>query len=131
MNSFKLPLAILIFMLSGLLAWRGLTILLLPPIYQLARTQNLLLHYEGHLLVALALVLVLSHRWAVAKILWISQEIHRWISALLMCGVIGIDAMMHVFNIPHMEGWWLPIFGGSAMTSVIAGWLRKLRKPAN
>ena len=128
MNLSRPRLSILIFCFSGLLIWRGLQLLLLPPIYSLARNQNILLHYEGHILIVLALMLILSHRWLAVKLLWISQEIHRIISTLLMAGVIGIDAMMHVFNIPHMEGWWLPILGGSSLFSGAWAWLHRGRK---
>ena len=115
-------------LLAACIACRGIGVLLLPPIYQLARTQNFWLHYEGQFLLALAATLVVFQRWMIEKTLWVSQEIHRIASVLVMVWFIGIDAMMHVFNIPHIEGWWLPMVGGSAALSFVSGRLRRFRQ---
>ena len=106
----------------------GWKFLILPPIYKLARIQNPLFHYEGYILIIMAVMLTWFYRLAVDKLAWCAQEIHRLVSALLMVSVIGIDVIMHAFSIPHMEGWWLPMFGGSAAASVITGWLQRFRQ---
>jgi len=118
---------LLVALVAGILLWWGVEQLFIPPMYKLARMHNPFLYYEGYILIALSLTIACFHRWAARKLVWAAQEIHRWVSALLMVGVIGIDAMMHVFSIPHMEGWWLPLFGGSAAASVITGWLQRFK----
>jgi len=121
-------LSMTIFVLSALLACSGLEIFLLPSVYQLASSHNLWLHYEGQILISLSVLLVLCRRWLIEKLRWLSQGIHRIASALLMVGVIGIDAMMHLFNVPHMEGWWLPLFGSGAAIRFISGWIQGRKK---
>lgn len=75
----------------------------------------------------LAILLAYFHRWAAEKLLWLGEKIHRWISTLLMMGMVGIEAFMHILSIPHLEGWWLPIFGGSAFITGITAWFHDLR----
>ena len=114
-----------VYFISAMLTYSGIKLLLLPPIYQFARSQSTWLYYEGYLFMGLAVVLVLCRRWLIEKLLWLSQEIHRIVSTLLMAGVIGMDVMMHIFSIPHMEGWWLPLFSG-ATVSAISGLVHKV-----
>lgn len=127
MNPKRLALLVVSIAIAALLWW-GFTLLTISPIHKMARIHSPLLYYQGHVLIALAVMLACFHRWVAKKLLWIAQELHRVVSALLMVSVIGIDAMMHVFSIPHMEGWWLPLFGGSAVISSLGAWLHQWQK---
>ena len=60
--------------------------------------------------------------------LWLREKIYRWLSVITAAFCCGIDGMMHVLNIPHAEGWWLPVVGGSAFVGAGAKWLRKSPK---
>ena len=104
--------------------WWGLHLAFLPPIYRIARPDALV---EGYVLLGLSLVLLLFFRSAVHRLLWMAQEMHRIVSALLVMAALGVDGLMHAFSIPHMEGWWLPLLGSGALASAIAGWLQKFR----
>lgn len=115
-------------LLVTLLIWWGLKWLDVPPIYRLARVSNPLFFYQGHMLIMLAVLLAWFHRWAAGALLWLCGEVRRWASALMMLGVVMIDGSMHLLSIPHMEGWWLPIFGGSALLTGMSAWLHQWRK---
>jgi hypothetical protein len=110
------------------LVWWGIAWLDVPPIYRLARLNNPILLYQGHILIMLAVVLAWFHRWAANKLLWLAREIHRWVSALMLMAAIVIDSSMHLLSIPHMEGWWLPLLGGSAFMTGITAWFYQWRK---
>jgi hypothetical protein len=84
--------------------------------------------YEGQILVFLSVILVCCRNFATRRIIWIAQEVHRLLSTLLMLGVMGVEAAMHFLNIPHLEGWWMPIIGGGAFASVIASFVQKWRR---
>lgn len=105
----------------------GIVWLDVPPIYRLAHNTPFIL-YRGYIALALAGVLACAHRWVINKILWLSVQIHRWLSALAMLSVVGIDATMHVLNIPHMEGWWIPLLGGSGLVSSSFLWLKRKKQ---
>lgn len=105
--------------------WWGLHLAFLPPIYRIARPDALL---EGYVLLGLSLVLAFFFRSAVERLIWLAQEMHRIISALLVMAALGIDGLMHAFSIPHMEGWWLPLLGSGALATAIVGWLKKFRE---
>lgn len=126
-RGYKVALGLIALTASGLLWW-GVTLLSMPPVYRLARMNNPMLHYQAYVLITLALLLGLFHRPAVKVLLWLSGEIHRLASIAMMFSVVVIDGSMHLFNIPHMEGWWLPLFGGSAVISSFGAWLHHSRK---
>lgn len=115
-------------LLVALLVWWGLKWLDVPPVYRLARVSNPLFFYQGHILITLAVLLAWFHRWAANALLWLCGEVRRWASALMMMGVVIIDGSMHLLSIPHMEGWWLPILGGSAFITGMSVWLHQWRK---
>jgi hypothetical protein len=110
------------------LLWWGVQWLDIPPIYRQVLLHYPLLRYQGYILVACAVLLAWFHSWAAMKILWICEKLHRWLSALMMLGAIWIEATMHIFNIPHIEGWYMPIVGGSAFASAITVWIQKWKK---
>ncbi|MFN5351847.1 MAG: hypothetical protein ACK5BE_04445 [Alphaproteobacteria bacterium] len=77
-------------------------------------------NYLGYLLVFLACLLVIFYRWLVNKIIWLSQEVYRLVSAIIMVLMVGIEGALHFFSIPHIEGWWIPMLGGGLITTVVA-----------
>ena len=99
------------------LLWWGLEILFIPPIYKLAHENNIFLYFQGHILIAAAVMLAWLRQWAAEKLIWMCQEVHRWVSTLLMFAVVGMEGFMHLLNIPHPEGWWVPIIGGGAASA--------------
>ena len=126
-RGYKYALAAIVLLVAALLWW-GIVWLDIPPVYRLARTHNPFLFYQGHVLIALAVLLAWFHRWAIHKLLWLCQKINRWASALMMMGVVIVDTSMHLLSIPHIEGWWLPMFGGSAFITGMGAWLNQWRK---
>lgn len=82
----------------------------------------------GALVLAALLLLVGGARTAVTKAQWLLQRAHRWTSMLAMMGVVWIEAAMHLLNIPHVEGWWVPVLGGGGFLSASMAWLRSKRK---
>ena len=120
---------ILLGMLILSLVALSITWLDVPPIYRLTHHNPFML-YRGYVVLGLVALLACFHRWAIAKMIWLSMQIHRWVSALVMLSVIGVDASMHVLNIPHMEGWWMPLIGSSgAISSLIFKYKTKNPNP--
>ena len=102
----------------------------MPPLYRMVRAHDGLLFYQGHFLLVLVLVLAWFHAFAEQCILWLGAKLRRWATALLMSALLLADGGMHLLNIPHMEGWWLPLMGGSAVLGGIVTWLRqRFKKP--
>lgn len=115
-------------LLVVLLIWWALKWLDMPPVYRLARVSNPLFFYQGPILIALAVAVAWFHCSTANALLWVCGEVRRWASALMVMGVVIIDGSMHLLSIPHMEGWWLPIFGGSAFITGMSAWLHQWRK---
>lgn len=84
--------------------------------------------YLGYLALVLIALLIAFRRVAIQKMQWALERAHRWASMLAMMGVVWIEAAMHLLNIPHMEGWWVPVLGGSSALSASMAWLRAKRK---
>ena len=57
----------------------------------------------------------------------LGSRAHRWLSLFLMFMLMSVDGLMHVFNVPHMEGWWVPVVGSSAAMVVTGKWVNYLR----
>ncbi len=51
------------------------------------------------------------------------------IAALMIFALIGADGLLHVFSIPHVEGWWLSLASSLIAASGISAWLEKYKKP--
>lgn len=109
-----------------LLVGLGILWLDVPPIYRFAQHAPVML-YRGYVALGLAGLLIGARRWILGRMLWLFAQFHRWASALFMLSMVGIDAAMHVLNIPHMEGWWLPLVGGGGL---IPGVLVRLKHKA-
>lgn len=67
-------------------------------------------------------------RQAARYLLWISNKIYRVISALLVFALIGADGLLHVFNIPHIEGWWLPLASSLIAASGVNALVEKYKR---
>ncbi len=51
------------------------------------------------------------------------------VSFLSLGAALGAETLMHLLNIPHVEGWWIPIASGSTAVTGISSWFRtKYRK---
>lgn len=110
------------------LLWWGVTWLDVLPVYRLVRAHNALLFYQGYVIIGCAVLLAWFRDWAANRILWLGEKLHRWMSALAMLGVVWAEATMHILSIPHMEGWWMPILGGSSVFTGVLACLNKWRK---
>jgi hypothetical protein len=132
-SSLSVPVAkCLVACVIAALVWWGVTWLDVPPIYRLVRSHNALLFYQGHILIGLAVLLAWWRDWAAHQIVWLGEKLHRWTSALTMLGVVGVDASLHILSIPHIEGWWVPILGGSSVITGVLAYLSKWRhKPCD
>ncbi len=125
MNPLRWALLCVALLIAGLLWW-GIAWLDVSPIYKL--THNFILLYRGYAIIALAIALTIFHRWAAYKMLWLGKKLHRWMSALMLMGVVMIEGSMHLLSIPHMEGWWITLFGGSAVISGTIAWVQRWRE---
>lgn len=106
----------------------GISFLNIPLVYKLT-TNNPLILYKGYLLIVLSLALAWKHRWLESKLTWAVEKIHRALSTILIILALGIDGLMHIFNIPHMEGWWITIIAGSSfLTWLSAGFCSHFAK---
>ncbi len=88
--------------------------------------------YQAQLFFALALLLVCFYRRAVQGVLWVCREVYRLLSMALLFVALMIEGGLHLFHIPHVEGWWIPLIGGGAAASGAGAWawFRQWRKRA-
>ena len=107
------------------LLFLGLQSLSAPKLFQLAYRLHPILTHQGPVLVVLAILLAWFHEWAARKLIWLFAELYRWISTAIMLGIMSVEAMMHIFSIPHLEGWWVPLLGGSAIITAVTAWFQK------
>jgi hypothetical protein len=114
-------------LLVATLLWSGLAWLDIPPIYRLARGHYPFFFYQGHLLIVSAALLAWFHGAAAHGIVWIAQKLHRVASAVMVMGFLAIDGGMHLFSIPHIEGWWLPVVSGGAFLTALTAWVQRTR----
>ena len=117
-----------VMILDAVLLYWGFAWLDLPPAYKLIRLHHPLLAYWGYILVMVAVMLAWFHDYVPEGLLWVCRSIHRLLSSLLIMGIVGIEMVLHLLNVPHLEGWWLPIFSGSAAFTGVLAWIHKLRK---
>ena len=68
------------------------------------------------------------YRAVLAAFAWIFAKMYRWLSAALVSLALGFDGIMHLLNIPHVEGWWLPLCGGGAALGGTMVWWEKRKK---
>lgn len=110
------------------LGWVAYLWLDVTRIESLAHADDLVFVYRGYAAMLIALVLVCFNRQIVNGAVWISERMYRWISMLTVLGVIWMEAAMHMLNIPHVEGWWMPIIGGGSALSASMAWRKIKRK---
>ncbi|MEZ5647687.1 MAG: hypothetical protein R3E60_01775 [Alphaproteobacteria bacterium] len=114
---------------AGLLFF-GLQMLTIPRIFMLIRRPDAILPYEGPALVILAVLLAWFRKRAMRGLLWVFMETPRLISSLAIAAVIGAEGFMHMFTIPHLEGWWIPVLSGST-AATFGAWFYKCKKEAS
>lgn len=74
---------------------------------------------------ALGIIIALLHRYAALGLLWIAAKLHRIFSSLILILALGVDGLLHMLSIPHIEGWWLSLVGGSAIMTAFSVWCEK------
>lgn len=105
----------------------GLQLLTIPKIFMLTHRPDSILPYEGPVLVTLAALLAWFREWAANKLVWLCLETHRLASSLIAAAVVGAEGFMHAFNIPQIEGWWIPLVSGGA-AATFGVWFKKSKK---
>lgn len=105
------------FLTLGLLVL-GLYMLSLPDI-TLFRVWPYYLLPKPEILLGVAVLLAWFRVHAANALIWLGMKAHRWLSTLLMVGVMSADGLLHLFSIPHIEGWWLPLLGSGVAASAI------------
>jgi hypothetical protein len=96
----------------------GVQMLTLPKITLFSHWPYYMLP-KGPIILILSVLLAWFHKPAARFLMWLGRKIHRWLSMLLMVAALGADGLLHLFSIPHVEGWWLPLLGSSAAASAI------------
>lgn len=115
---------------ASLLAF-GLYMSSLPPI-TLFRQWPYYLLPEPKIVMGLGVIIAILHHWAAQALLWIAAKLHRIFSSLFLLLALGADGLLHIFSIPHMEGWWLSLVGGSVVISAAyTAWLTKWKSRHN
>ena len=112
-------------LIDASLLWWGLYLLFVPPLYKMIRSHDPFLYYEGHIIVFLSVLLAWFHQQAIRLIFWLCSNTYRWLSALPVLFVTGIEGFMHAFNIPHVEGWWLSFWAFSIVGSGLFLWIKE------
>jgi hypothetical protein len=113
------------------LCWWGVTLLNMPPVYRMVRAHNAILLYQGYVLLGSAVLLAWFHDLAAHKMVWLGARLHRWVAALVMVCVLWAEGTMHLINVPHLEGWWMPILGSGVCTGVLAYLTKWWKKPCD
>ena len=64
----------------------------------------------------------------IRKFWWYSVDkvSYAW-SAIIVSLALGADTLMHVLNVPHIEGWWIPVVSGSSAFAGLRVWFRRKR----
>lgn len=88
---------------------------------------HLELPYMGELFIVLGALLAWFHEAAAIKLIWIGAKAYRLASGLAVAAVVGTEGLMHIFSVPHPEGWWMPIMSGGAAATV-GLWLKKWKR---
>lgn len=99
---------------------------LLSPSYIQVASDNYFVKYQGYIFIFIGFCLIPFYFWLVEKIIWLSQEIYRFISTIIMFFILGIEGAMHFLNIPHVEGWWIPLLSGGA-AGIIVSFSKKIK----
>ncbi len=120
--------ALLVTLLVALiLVGLGLYMLTLPDIVRFRQWPYYVLP-RGEAIVVIGGLLALLCEQAAIYLLWISHKIYRVIAALLVFALMGADGLLHVFSIPHVEGWWLPLASSLVAASGISAWVENYKK---
>jgi|GEM_PF-6849589 len=130
MKKYTVALIVIALIDIGLLSM-GLLTLSDAKISTLAAGDDFLMNYSGQILVLLSVALAFFHKPAANVLIWLFHKMHRWLSLLLMSCVAGSEALMHILNIPHIEGWWLPMLEGGVIITIFTtavAWAHKLGK---
>lgn len=102
----------------------GIRLLAAPEILLSTKPQ---LYYAGWLMLLSAALLAWFRHWVVDRLTWFGRGMHRLLISLFMVLLMGMETFLHLFHIPHMEGWWWPLIGGSAFVTGLSVWFCKLQ----
>ncbi len=85
-------------------------------------------YIQSYVLIGLGLLAAALNKYAVRGLEWLLNKIYRAVSFILMLGVLFSESVLHLLNVPHVEGWWIPILGSSVFATATAAWIYKFRK---
>lgn len=94
-------------------------------LFQLMHVPYRFLGHSGTLLILLASALAWFHEWAARMLVGLVLEVYRRIATFIMLAVIGAEGFMHIFSLPHLEGWWAPLLGSSAIATAVTAWFHR------
>ena len=118
---------LLTLLLALMLITLGLYILTLADIVRFRQWPYYMLP-RGEIIIAVGIALALLCKQVSHYLLWIGNKLYRVIAALLVVALIGADGLLHVFSIPHMEGWWLSLASSLIAASGVSAWVEKVKK---
>lgn len=119
---------VVIVLLAALLAWWGYAAMHMPAATLAHEPHDHdTLPYQGEILIAIAAFIFCFQRWLSQKLVWVFQGIYRLASLLMLVTVGGLEGLMHILSIPHMEGWWIPLLGSSALMGGMVAWFKSFK----
>lgn len=114
-------------LIASILMALGLYMLTLPDIVLFRQWPYYILP-RSEMLVTAAILLGVFCKPASHYLLWISHKIYRIVAALVVFALVGADGLLHLFSIPHVEGWWLPLASSLIAASGISAWVEKYKQ---
>lgn len=83
---------------------------------------------RGEIIITVGIALAVFCKQVSHYLLWLGNKLYRVIAALMIFALIGADGLLHVFSIPHVEGWWLSLASSLIAASGISAWVEKYKK---
>lgn len=117
-----------VYTLAALLCIAGLYTLHEPHTHEHAGWLETFEQIVAYAMLIGAALLIYFRQPAAENIRWFAARVHRWLSAIFLSALFGLESLLHVLGIPHMEGWWIPLLGSGALFSAIAIWFGKWKR---
>jgi hypothetical protein len=118
---------LLTLLLALMLITLGLYILTLADIVRFRQWPYYMLP-RGEIVIAVGIALAVFCKQVSHYLLWLGSKLYRVIAALLVVALIGADVLLHLFSIPHVEGWWLSLASSLIAASGISAWVETVKK---
>ncbi len=96
-----------------------------PKVLMFGQKPSMFKSLLGPLLLVASVAVAWFRHEVEAVFVWVASKTQRLLVAIGSAALIAIEFLLHIFSVPHIEGWWMMLLSAIPFVGVLIHRIRK------